>query len=746
MQIYHYRKLFISVFLACIVIFSAIVSGCRNHPTGYTETSSHYVTSSTSAAESNISTTSEEVESMDSENFSDNSEYSNNTQNSQASISQTSSDSKISISSGSSTSTGEPNTSNAKKLIEEYLKPILSTKETFVKQGFSNFIRLSKNKLYDGDNVYRFMSVNTPSIQYNVDAGLDDKWMRITPYEIEDAIKTVAQMGGQVVRIHTLSFRRENQSIIRNVYGPDQYDELMMRDLDLVIAYANKYKVRVFIPFINPWYFIGANYDFDRWCGGDGTAYSFYHNENTRKEFKELLSYILNRTNYYTGVKYKDDKAIFAWELGNELNQPYINKPKSEGGEGQIDGLVTDEWVEDISAYIKSIDPNHLIANGGQYDPTPGVLACENIDIITMHYTTPLGFGKESLSPVRITLNDFIESGKAYVHGEFDPVNGLSSSFLDQCYDNPLISGAMAWSLRQHAKTGGFLCHNDWNKPPLRWPGFSNGMDNEVWKLWSMRESSYLMQGVPVPDIDRPDAPILLPITSPKMISFRGSAGADNYILERAESPNGPWKVISSNVTDNQYRFFVPYSDTSADISGDYFYRLYAKNRSGKSEPSNIVPFSGKDNIWVDMEEETFGSQFVDEFNSLDKVDSIVNNANILYTNSNYRDQYNFAALGFSGNASITYKFDSDIKDYFITIGWKNNAYQAISVKLSKDGKTFTESSYTLCDYGDAYGQHFGRLEKFPVPSGFRYLRISSASRFGLENDFEINRLEVNLK
>lgn len=634
-----------------------------------------------------------------------------------------------------------------KQLMEKYLYPILKTSETFVAQGFSNFIKVKNSLLYDGNKVYRFFSVNLPCVQYNVDAGMDDKWMRSTPFEIKDAMQAVAQLGGQCARIHTLSIAKKNESIIRNVYKDGELDELMMRDLDLVIAYANKYKVRLIFPIIGPWVWIGANYDFDRLSGGPGTAYSFYHSPTTREKFKQVLYKILNRTNYYTGVKYKDDKAIMCWELGNELNHPGILEQRPESGGGQKDGLVTDEWIEDISAYIKSIDPNHLIMNGGQYDPSPGVLACKNVDIITMHYVWPLAFGTVNNSPTKITLQQFVDSGKAYVHGEFDPVNELNQAFFDKCLNDTLISGVLAWSMRGRSKTGGFLCHNDWNQPPLRWPGFNNGMPGEIWKLQNIRNYSYKMQGINNPPaLPVPEPPKILPITSLNAIRFRGSAGADYYILERAESENGPWTVVSNNVIDNQYPFFMPFNDKKADPDKDYFYRMKAVNRSGQSGYSNIVPYSAEFMLTVDMEEEVFGNQFVDELNSLKKAYKISNSESIKYIQSKYKDQLNFSAITFTGNASITYKFNSDIKDYFLHIGWKNDAYKAISVQLSKDGQNFVNASPKLCDYGDANGSHFGRLEQFPVSSGYRYLRITASKRSGLEENFELNRIEINLR
>ena len=37
---------------------------------------------------------------------------------------------------------------------------------------------------------------------------------------------------------------------------------------------------------------------------------------------RDGIEYLLNRKNVYTGIQYKDDKAVFAWETGNELQAP----------------------------------------------------------------------------------------------------------------------------------------------------------------------------------------------------------------------------------------------------------------------------------------------------------------------------------------------------------------------------------------------------------------------------------------
>jgi mannan endo-1,4-beta-mannosidase len=61
---------------------------------------------------------------------------------------------------------------------------------------------------------------------------------------------------------------------------------------------------------------------------------------------------LVTRRNTITGLLYRDDPAIFGWELMNEAQ------------------VITGRWAErrawfaEMSAYVKSLDPNHLVAPG----------------------------------------------------------------------------------------------------------------------------------------------------------------------------------------------------------------------------------------------------------------------------------------------------------------------------------------------------------------------------------------------
>jgi len=81
-------------------------------------------------------------------------------------------------------------------------------------------------------------------------------------------------------------------------------------------------------------------------------AFLFYTNSETRRLYREHVERLATRRNTVTGVLYRDDPAIFGWELMNEAQ------------------VLTGRWAErrawfaEMSAYLKSLDPNHMVAPG----------------------------------------------------------------------------------------------------------------------------------------------------------------------------------------------------------------------------------------------------------------------------------------------------------------------------------------------------------------------------------------------
>jgi len=79
----------------------------------------------------------------------------------------------------------------------------------------------------------------------------------------------------------------------------------------------------------------------------------FYSCDFCKSNYLETINNILGRQNAIDGVPYLEHPAIFSWELANEPRpmsrrywHPYVN------------------WIQQTSAYIHSIDSNHLITIG----------------------------------------------------------------------------------------------------------------------------------------------------------------------------------------------------------------------------------------------------------------------------------------------------------------------------------------------------------------------------------------------
>ncbi len=447
---------------------------------------------------------------------------------------------------------------------------------------FKSFVYTKGDKLMDENGEYRFISFNVPCLHYNEDNmpfAEMNPWRLPDEFEINDALESVRQMGGQVARIYTLSIRRpgEDPNIPRHVIGAGKFNEEAYKSLDIALAVANQKGIRVIIPFI----------DNAMWWGGiescaafrGKTREDFWTDPELFEDYKALVNSVVNRTNSITGVKYRDDKAILAWETGNELICP-------------------PEWTVKAAAYIKSIDRNHLVMDGFHLLPIRDLLLQDkNIDIVTTHHY-PIMFWV-TISPAemieQIKKSAALARGKkAYIAGEFGFIPTKDIESLLDVVINEKISGALIWSLRFHNTDGGFYSHSEPYGDDLykayHWPGFASGNAFDETNLLSlMRRKAFEIRNLPPAAIEKTAAPRLLEIKDAAAISWQGSAGASGYTIERAESKNGPWQIAGQNISDADFQYRPLFNDTGVEIGKKYFYRVTAVNSAGKSRPSNII-------------------------------------------------------------------------------------------------------------------------------------------------------------
>ncbi|QJC50841.1 hypothetical protein HGI30_04195 [Paenibacillus albicereus] len=450
--------------------------------------------------------------------------------------------------------------------------------------AFQTFITADGDRLMDGDQEFRFASLNYPG-------ALGDP-----EFAQDDALRSIRAMGGKVTRSYVPSVLRYDGANADSAFilGPDadgvmQFSEEGFRKMDRMLALANRTGVRVIVPFVDQWQWVGGiesfvNFVYPGTITGDAATdpdgWKFYTDEKVIGLFKQTVAYMLNRTNTITGVKYKDDMAVLAWETGNEL-----------GGYNQ--DKFPQAWTTEIARYIKEeLQPQQLLLDG-RFAIDSGSLTDPNIDVVGNHFYT--GNFIDKVNGDRAAS----KGKKPYILGEFglytdqEPVDALFDAALQNG-----TSGALIWSLRPHKEDGGFYWHdeNPGNWASYHWPGFSagdyygeTGIIRTVYKYAHYMDKLDAAKTTAVPPIPAPDgAPRLLPIASVADIRWQGSVGAAGYEVQRSEDGQD-WVTVGDGVSDGGRAGTKAFHDERAITGKSYEYRVRGVNESGESAWSNVV-------------------------------------------------------------------------------------------------------------------------------------------------------------
>uniref|UniRef100_A0A0D6R9C9 mannan endo-1,4-beta-mannosidase n=1 Tax=Araucaria cunninghamii TaxID=56994 RepID=A0A0D6R9C9_ARACU len=152
--------------------------------------------------------------------------------------------------------------------------------------------------------------------------------------------------------------------------SPGVYDEHVFKALDFVISEAQRNEIRVILSLVNNWDEYGGKTQYVRWGRNAGLDLhsndAFFSDPTLRSYFKSHIKAVLTRVNTVTKVVYKEDPTIFAWEL--------INEGRCES---DPTGDTFQAWTEEMAAFVKSIDPHHLVGIG-----TEGFYGSSSVDRI----------------------------------------------------------------------------------------------------------------------------------------------------------------------------------------------------------------------------------------------------------------------------------------------------------------------------------------------------------------------------
>ncbi len=156
--------------------------------------------------------------------------------------------------------------------------------------------------------------------------------------------------------------------------SPGIYDKSVLDGLDFLLAEMGKRGLKAVMILNNFWYWSGGMAQYVSWENGTSIPYpgdwnafmnysaGFYSCAQCQTWYRDYIEMITNHLNPYNRLKYRDDPTIFSWELANEPRR------------------YPDSWIDDTAAYIKSLDPNHLVTTGSEGTP-PG----ETIDFKKTH-------------------------------------------------------------------------------------------------------------------------------------------------------------------------------------------------------------------------------------------------------------------------------------------------------------------------------------------------------------------------
>ncbi|MFB9234101.1 hypothetical protein ACFFWC_00895 [Plantactinospora siamensis] len=612
-----------------------------------------------------------------------------------------------------------------------------------------HFITRTGDKLTDGSKEFRFVSTNMPDVLQIID---NNRFEANSPvrlpneYELRDAVATVKQMHGQVMRtfVVTVTNGADPNYMVKAPLGADDVtlNRDAMRVLDKLLQICNEQGVRVYIPLVN----------YKATIRGGTTTYGddfFTVGSTANRQFKSMVERLLNRTNSFTGVPYKDDKAIMGWESGNEI--VVGNQPERA------------TWLHDLARFVKQTAPAQLFIDGRNKPDdvakfSNGALvqnydefgADKNIDVLSYHtyvgLTGPVTdtslppalrtstSGDIGDTPTLKIIRELTKGKTALVVGEiamYTPPARLAALLDELIADG--ASGANWWGTRFHNRDGGFYKHSDGGSQyeDLNWPGFPGTagylpeIQTEITLQKILVEKAWKIMGnagAP-PALAAPQPPRLLPVADVGHISWQGSTGAQSYRVQRSESKRGPWSVVGV-VYDNLPTYTSLFHDAGALPGRRYYYRVVAENSGGTSAPSKVSGPVVVHRQWI-----------VDDLFDLSKTSSHEPNATTQKSYGNSAQQEDLAVLksGDGAATSVAYALGGRLTSAAV---YAYNAPGEVSLYGSVDGKAYVKLPTRATTYENPTRTRY----TYRGRSDYRFFKVEASGQA------VIGRLEVEYK
>lgn len=427
--------------------------------------------------------------------------------------------------------------------------------------------------------------------------------------EVDDVLDTAKMMGARVVRSQTMGDSVGCDLCIEprdGIFNPNAF-----KSIDYAIKAAHERGLRLIITLVGDCSNCesGGEGEYLRWKGQRDSR-RFFTDPDVIAAFERHIGAVLNHKNALTGIAYKDDPTILAWENCNVCGLGALGPDFTSNPELYL------RWIDTIGSYIKTIDRKHLYEdNSGFFLFNRRALDAKTADIVTAeyypHWDALFGFGQKTTAQTFSKHAAMVTAkGKIYVVNEFGwdvtdwPTRKDFEAALKALESDPNICGDGFWALQAHADKFGWqpisaptnsAAYAKWGESGQWWSLFYGGVNTLINSAQEMqaraellRTHAFRMAGMPVPSHPVPRPPVIT-FKGIGILGWHGSAGAVVYSVQRRVGDSAPWKTICDRcATDAD----TPWVDEGARNSSlatlvATRYRVIAYNADNKaSEPS----------------------------------------------------------------------------------------------------------------------------------------------------------------